>query len=426
MDYLNLKDELPIHRQKLDNGLDVVVVEKRKVPVVSINLAYKVGSKDEKQGKTGFAHLFEHLMFEGTPRVPKGQFDRLCSSAGGTNNAYTTYDWTAYIMSLPRHQIELGFWLEADRLINYKVNEDVLRTQQKVVSEEIRQTVENQPYARWREVLARNAFSSESSYSWEVHGSINDVVAATLDDATHFHNNFYKPNNATLVLCGDISPKEAFTLAEKYFGKAQKISDEFSRNNFKKEYLKSGTFESIPDNVPMAAVFLNYHCPGFLNDDIYTGEVLTNIASSGKSSRLYESLIYDKQIASSAGAYVDKREYSSIVTFYAIASEPTVPAEQLYEELKKEVELFAQKEVEKEELEKSGNLLTTSAAHELQYSSGVADNVANLALFYDNPEELYTLLDKYNQVNEKDIYRFAAEFFRDDNMVRVDVIPMEL
>ena len=421
---LDLKKYIPINRKTLDNGLDVVLVEMPNSPIVSMNLSYKVGSKNETRGKTGFAHLFEHLMFEGSKHVPKGQFDKICSTAGGTNNAYTTYDYTAYTMSLPIHQLELGLWLESDRMFFSDINSEALENQQKVVIEEIKQTVENQPYGIWREKLAESAYSNECSYSWEVHGSKDDVAASTLADVRAFFDDFYRPDNACLVIAGKIKSDETFALVEKYFN-IKKNSNPKPETIFKNEYKNGGVKSSFVDNVPLAASFISFHTGGISDDSNFAVDVFSNILGMGKSSLLYNSLVYDMQIASQIGAYTDKREHTSLLTVYALANTPNTSAEQLTEILNKSLKDIIKNGIDEKHLIKSKNQIIANAANEILYSSGVADNVGNQTLFWNNPERYYSLLDNYMNVNQKDIADLCDRFINDDNSVVVEVIPNE-
>ncbi len=410
-----------INRRKLRNGLDVVILYNPKAPIVSMNLSYKVGSKDEKYGRRGFAHLFEHLMFEGSQHVPKGEFDKICSSAGGTNNAYTTYDYTAYTMTIPSHQLELALWLESDRMFFSDISINALETQKKVVTEEILQTVENQPYGRWREYLASNAYSEKSSYSWEVHGSKDDVASSSLEDVNDFFRTFYNPANACLVLAGDCKPQSTFDLVEKYFGFDGK-NNSIIRNNFLPEYKLFGQNITTFDNVPLAASFISFHCEDFLSEKLYSADVLSYIVGTGKSSELYKNLVYDKQIASQVGAFVDKREHTSLLTFYAVANSPEVNADVLYYEIKAELNKIKDGSIEFELLEKSKNQLLSQMANEIQYSSGLADMIGNFTLFWDNPDLIFSVLDKYNQVENSSIIALANEYLNFDKAIRVDVL----
>ncbi len=419
---LDLKKYIPIKRKKLDNGLDVVFVEMHNSPIVSINLSYKVGSKNEIVGKTGFAHLFEHLMFEGSKNVPKGQFDKLCSSAGGTNNAYTTYDFTAYTMTLPIHQLELGLWLESDRMFFSEISQEALTNQQKVVIEEIKQTVENQPYSLWREKLAESAYTKDCSYSWEVHGSKDDVANSTLNDVKEFFANFYRPDNACLVIAGNIEAEKALPLVEKYFNIKQNRPPK-PNFNFSESFKKGGVVTNFIDNVPLAASFLSFHTGGILDDSGYAVDVLSNILGMGKSSLLYNSLVYDKQVASQIGAYTDKREHTSLLTIYALANSPETTAEQLTAILNEELRKIKSKGIDDIHITKSKNQIISNAANEILYSSSVADNVGNQTLFWNNPDRYYSLLENYDKVNNKDIMDLFDRFINFENSVTVEVIP---
>ena len=423
MPKLNIKNAIPLEKTTLNNGLEVVVATKNKVPVACINLAYKVGSKDERIGKTGLAHLFEHLMFEGSQNVPKGDFDKLCSMAGGTNNAYTTYDMTSYNMSLPSFQLELGLWLESDRMAGFAVTEEALETQKKVVVEEIKQTVDDQPYGKWREKLAETAFDAQCSYSWEVQGNKEHVAECELQDVKNIFSNYYQPNNACLVISGDIKPDYGFKMAEKYFGDIPNLERSWERNIFKPEFLKGNKKVSFEDDIPMVAVFSAFHCDGFNNDDVFIADILANILGSGKSSRLYNSLVYEQQLASMAGTFVDKRENSSLITFYLIANSRNTGPEDLNESMNMEIRRILNEGVKENEFKKAINQLTTQLAHELQHSSGIADVVANQVLFWKDPERFYTLLSRYREITIEQINAYAAKILKPENCIRVDAIP---
>ncbi|MBI3259314.1 MAG: insulinase family protein [Ignavibacteriae bacterium] len=217
-----------IHEKILPNGLHIVIAPNYKAPVVCVTVGYKVGSKDELPTKNGFAHLFEHLMFDGSTNVARGDYFRLAASAGGSPNAYTAYDQTIYHITVPAHQIELALWIESDRMMQFGVQQLGLETQQRVVTEEISQVVENQPYGSWRTKQAELAFSPDCSYSWEVHGSKEYVAAATMSDVQEFFDGYYRPDNAILTIAGDISAEDGFALAEKYFGDIPRLLTELS------------------------------------------------------------------------------------------------------------------------------------------------------------------------------------------------------
>jgi predicted Zn-dependent peptidase len=419
---LNLKQSIPIQKLILDNGLQVVLVYRKKQPVVTIHLAYRVGSKNENKNRTGMAHLFEHLMFEGTKNVKKGEFDKYCSSAGGTNNAYTTYDLTAYYMTLPAHQLELGLWLESDRMTNFHVLSHALENQKKVVVEEIKQNVEEQPYGSWHDKLSKAAYSNKSTYSWEVYGDKKHVQSVSLDEAKEFHNYHYKPDNACLVICGNIN-NDAEEAIKKYFSNIAPSKKTLPVVTFKNSYRLGNKHISYSDNVPLTAVFVAFHCEGFVDNEIFITDTLSNIIGSGRSSRLYNSLIQKKKIASQAGAYLEQRENSSLLICYAFASNPNVNAEILYNGIIEETEKFRMKGASGKEIRKSKNQVRTQFANEIQYSQGIADIVATQALFWNNPERFYSLLDLYDKPNIEVINSTANKIFQLSNSVRVDVVP---
>ena len=420
-----LNKYVKIFRKKLINGLEVVILYNPKAPIVSMNLSYKVGSKDERIGRRGFAHLFEHLMFEGSKHVPKGEFDKICSSAGGTNNAYTTYDYTAYTMTLPSHQLELGLWLESDRMFYSEISQTALETQQKVVTEEILQTVENQPYGRWREYLAAGAYQPECSYSWEVHGSKEDVANSTLEDVNDFFHTFYNPENACLVLAGDCEPNKTIPIVEKYFG-LNIPQKEIQRNVFDEKYKLYGKNINTFDNVPLPAVFISFHLGDYRSEDLYTAEVLSFMAGIGKSSEFYKKMVYELQIASQVGAFVDKRENCSLLTFYAVANKSHITTNELAEAIYNELDKLKEGNIELSLLEKCRNQLTSQMANEIQYSHGLADMVGNFTLFWDNPELIFDVLGKYSDVDADSVSNFASKYLKKDESIRVDVLPKEI
>ncbi|MFA6572381.1 MAG: pitrilysin family protein [Bacteroidota bacterium] len=422
MNKFDLKKSLILCEHTLPNGLRIVAAPRNNVPLICIHLAYRVGSKNDKLRKTGYAHLFEHLMFEGSKNLPKGGFDKLCSEAGGMNNAFTTYDQTSYYMTLPSNSLELGLWLEAERMQNLIISQEVLDTQKGVVTEEIRQTVEEQPYGKCTGELSRAAYSDKSPYFWEIHGSIKDVKTAKLADVQKYHDEYYNPANASLVVAGDIDVDETFKLIEKYFAGIKskaKPKPDFTGNE---KQLQFGKYSSFSENVPMPAVFLAFHCPGFIDDSINTAEILSFIAGMGRSSRLYQKLVYEKQIASYATAYLDKRELSSLLIFYAIANNTKTTNNELYNILSSEIQNFLNSQVKETELTKARNQLTAQLAYEMQYASGIAENLANLDLFWHKPERIYTALGKYKQVSKKDIQTFAEKYLRSSLAIRVDAI----
>ncbi|MEI6091375.1 MAG: pitrilysin family protein [bacterium] len=410
-------NETPIFQKRLANGLNIVYFPLPVCPVVSIHLIYKTGSKNEKPHQTGFAHLFEHLMFEGTANLPKGKFDSISSKAGGTNNAYTNYDWTSYIMTLPKNQIELAFFLESDRMFNMDPTEEAFENQKKVVIEEIKQTVLNQPYGRWRELLAETAYPKQSGYNWEVHGSSEDVANSTLEQAREFFHAFYAPQNATLAIVGDYPADFIFELAAKYFSEEKKVNG-FPINDFSET--KTG-YASYVDTVPYSGVFLSYHAPSFLDDKSYITDIISAIAGYGKSSILYNNLLYKKQCVSETSAYPDQREKSSLLTFYAIANDDKTTPDELNVLLMEEINKLNDREVIAQHLERTKNQMKMQYANSLLSSSSLAETLCLNSTFFNNPERTFETIEKYNAITVEDCLDFVNTYINDNNLVRIDV-----
>ncbi len=413
---------IEIERFKLDNGLNVVLVPNRKNPTISVNVSYKVGSKDEDKNKTGMAHLFEHLMFEGTRNVPKDGFDKLCSLAGGNNNAYTSFDITSYYSSLPSNQLELGLWLESDRLANFEITEKSLENQKKVVAEEIKQTTDDLPYGMWRELISSESFAPECSYSWEVQGKKEHVAGVTLEDAVKFRDKFYQPNNACLTISGDIKTDETFKLIEKYFGGIESTATEISRNKFSNDYRQKNKRAKFSKNVPLPAVFIAFHSPGFTDKSVFPVDLLTNILGIGKSSRLYKALIEDKQIASECGAFLEKSEHSSLLTCYAFANELDVSVDALSEEITKVILELNDNGIEEKEIQKARNVMKTQLAKELSSFTNISDAVSQQTLFWDDPERIFKLLGFYSKYSREDVSNTANEILKPEEAVRIEAV----
>ena len=363
-------------------------------------------------------------MFEGTPNVPKGRFDQICSEAGGTNNAYTTYDWTTYYMTLPKTQLELALWLEADRLYNFELEQSVLDVQKGVVTEEISQTVFDRPYGQWRDYLAKIAFTQNCTYSWEVQGFVKDVQSVTISDAADFRNRYYKPNNAVLTLCGDIDVDETYSLIEKYFNKSNGTPKEVDRNTFDKSMRVDGGHASYEDNVPHAAVFVSFHCDGFSEgDEDYVAKIYTDIMARGRSSKLYNTLVYETEIASHAGVFFDKRENTSLLTFFIIANKEDTTADELYDSLMKEVQNAKQSSFFESDLERSKNYVRKSVSSNYLKTVGIADMVSKKEMFENDPESAFKILEIYDAITMENIEEFMSKRISIDKAIRVDVVP---
>lgn len=417
----SLENSNRIEKFTTKSGLNCVLLNKPDSLISSVNLAYKVGSKNEIKGKTGIAHLLEHLMFEGTKNLERGLFDKMISQEGGTNNAYTTYDYTAYTMTLPSDKLELALWLESDRMNNLNLTQEALDNQKSVVIEEIKQTIQNRPYAKWREVLAKNAFSEKSSYSWEVAGSIEDVANFDLNDLEKFYNTFYSPENAFLSIVGNINIEETKTLIEKYFNNSKSL--EKPKVDFNDEYLLNSNYTIIPDEVPLNAVFLAFHSAGFIEDkEVHVANLFCNLAASGKSSPIQINLTHKTQLASTVGVFLDKREFGSILTFYIVANTPETNCEELYDALVNELNLIKQNGFSEADFERSKNMLITSIAMEYQRAAGLADSLSFSNMFFAEPERAFSIIENYEKITTQEVVDFINGKVIFEYSIRIDVV----
>ncbi|MCU0425783.1 MAG: insulinase family protein [Candidatus Kapabacteria bacterium] len=409
--------------QTLPNGLRTVIIPRPNAPVVSVAVTYNVGSYAEHPTNTGFAHLFEHLMFEGSENVAHGMFDKYCSEAGGENNAYTTFDKTTYYMSLPAHQLELGLWLEADRMAAFGVDEEALTVQKNVVLEEINQNVENSPYGTYSRVLSRTAFAPEAGYSWEVYGEPKHIAASTLDDVRGFFKTFYRPDNACLVVCGAVEPESALPLIEKHFGTIPQGENPVQAKPFHAAYRLGKRHERVEDTIPTDSLFCSYHFDGYTTQEVYLADVLCSVISDGMSSRLYKALAYEERSASDVNAYVDDRRHTSLFTIYAISNGAEYSCEALYGSMWKVLENVLKSGITDHELNKAKNRIKTRIARTVQRASGIADEAAHQALFFDDPARVFRLSDDYTSITADAVHAFAKKLFTRENEIRIDFVP---
>lgn len=403
----------------LDNGLRLVVCPDPTTPVTNVTVMYAVGSHDEHRGKTGLAHLFEHLMFDNAAPQQDKMYDLYCTKAGGSNNAYTTFDYTCYHIDLPAHQIELGMWLEAERMRSFRITDHALKTQRSVVVEEINQNVFNQPYGVWRKAQQELCYSQPSSYSWDVYGSADDVAGVTMEDAHTFFDRFYHPSNAVLCVSGAVTVERAVELANKHFGSIDRQQPNLHRTPFSGEFCRLGVQSTILDAVPMDATYISLHLPGFLTNELLDAELAATILGTGRSSVLYKALVADSKLASSVGAFVDRRAHTSLLTMYAFAANEDITADELAKALHKAVQDFS---LTQAKLEAACNRLRTSHAAELQKAHGIADSVAWTTLFWNNPSYVNTVLAAYNTVPLENVASILTPCALPEQCARLDIV----
>jgi len=394
----------------LPNGLHVILNEDHKAPIVCLNIAYHVGSKNETPERAGFAHLFEHLLFEGSQNVARGEFDTYITQAGGYDNAYTTEDKTNYYEVLPAHQLGLALWLESDRMLGFVLGEESLRTQKDVVKEEKRERYDNAPYGYLSERMMRLAYK-KFPYKWTVIGDMETIEAATLADVKDFYNTFYTPENAVLVLSGDFKESETRVAIEKYFAEIPGGKNGIVRPVYNEDEQKTERREVVTDEVaPLPGVFYTYQMPPEGTDEAIALDLLTDILSTGRSSRLYQRLVYKDKIASEMSAYVDLREMPGLLWIYAMANEPeddTAKIEKAIEEVIAEVRTTAVSEIE---LQKAKNKTEMRLIASRISASGKADQLAHSKVFFNDTSIANSIIDQYLAVTTDDIRKAAEKY----------------
>ncbi len=406
----------------LDNGLHVILHEDHSTPIVAVNVCYHVGSKNEKPDKTGFAHLFEHLMFDGSKNVKRGEFDKYITQAGGYDNAYTTEDKTNYYEVLPSNYLELALWLESDRMLGFSIQEISLITQREVVKEERRWRYENRPYGSAWIKISEKSFKKHP-YRWPVIGYQEHLDNASMDDVREFYETFYVPNNAVLVIAGDIDVEKTKKLVEKYFGEIPKGPENIPRPKPDDEPLGNEVREVVEDiNAPLPAVFMSYRIPEEGHPDSYALALLSNILSVGESSRLYQRLVYKDKIANEVETFADSREHPGLFLIYAI-SNPGFNSDTLEKVIDEEINKVKNYGVDEKELEKAKNKIESALVSARQTVQGKADLLAHYYTFFKNPGLINTEIERYRKVTVDDIKRVAQKYFTEKNRVVLHYLP---
>jgi predicted Zn-dependent peptidase len=414
------KNLIEFNKFELENGLKVILSEDHSIPTAAINLCYHVGSKDEELHKTGFAHLFEHLMYEGSVNVPKGDYERLTTFAGGENNAYTTEDKTNYYLLLPSNQLELGLWLESDRMLGCAIGRQSLATQKKVVIEEKKQNYDNRPYGTVSLEFAPRLFP-HSSYAWDTIGDVEDIKNAKLEDVRDFFGKYYTPNNAVLSISGSFDTNNAIKLIEKYFGGIKKGVN--TNGRIPDCSYKGGEIQAqLTDKIQFPGIFIAYRIPKEDSEERFAFELLSEILSTGDSSRLYKSLVYEKQMVSETGCWADCKEHAGAFYLYAI-SLPGIEISAVENEIENIINETAHGTVSEDELQKAKNRIETKSHFRRQYILTKADMLAHYETFYNNPGLINSIIDKYSAVSASQILKFSEKYLKPENRVTLIYLP---
>ncbi len=407
----------------LDNGLQVILQPDQGAPLVTTHVMYHVGSKDERRGRTGFAHLFEHLLFQGSEHVPREGHFKYIQDAGGTLNGTTWFDRTNYFETLPANELDLALWLESDRMGYFKpgITQEKLDNQREVVKNERRQSYENRPYGLAFETVLRNAYPEGHPYRHPTIGYMEDIDAASLEDVHEFFDLHYGPNNATLVLVGDVEPATALERVKRWFGDipSRPVPE---RIVVPSPLGRGETREVLPDRVQVPRVYLMFHSPSFNDPGFEATDVLTFLLADGNSSRLRKALVYERQIAAEVSAFTWPTEKVGMV-FAVATARPGVDADALEAAMREVLDELRDGGATDEELEGARNRARRSLVNQLAAFGDRADSLAHAAVLRGNPSYVNESFTLYEELDRPAVEAVAATVLLPERLTAIHVVP---
>ena len=405
----------------LGNGMQVVFLEDHSTPIVHAEIWYHVGSKNERPGRTGFAHLFEHMMFKGSKNVEPEGHPSWISSIGGQSNAYTTEDATVFWETVPAHYLPLVLWLEADRLATLRIDEDVFRTEREVVKEERRMRIDNQPYGRLNELIYDQAFTVHP-YKHPTIGSMKDLEAASINDVRDFFRTYYVPNNATLVLVGDFSTKEAQDLVTKYLGRVPKSDRPVPRDIPKEPPQTKERRVKLEESWPLPAVVVAHHITFDGDPDSYPLHIASKVLSDGQSSRIYRKLVYEKQIALAAFGGGNIIEDPNL--FYAVAIvQPGHTPQEAIDGLIAELDQLRSDPITPAELQQAKNQFARDYIFSRESDKDKAMQLGHAVVIHNDIKTADGEFDIFMNITQADVQRVARKYFTPENRLVMTILP---
>lgn len=405
----------------MDNGLHVILHQDNSTPIVNVAVLYHVGSKNEPVGRTGFAHFFEHLMFEGSPNIERGSFFKIIQNAGGQLNANTSQDRTFYYETLPSHQLELGLYMESERMLHATIDSTGVATQKEVVKEEKRTRIDNQPYMSFQAKMFGKAFEG-TSYAWTPIGSFEDIDAATNDDFKDFFETFYVPNNATLSIAGDINIEETKALINKYFSEIPKGTKEIPRPEIKAPAMSGEVKETVFDNVQLPGVFQAYRTAEQGSDDYYAMQLLTTLLSGGQSSRFQKEIVDNQEIAAFVASFPFALEDGGLFVSLGLVNVGKTP-EELEEAMIKEIDRIKNEPIEDREFQKLKNQIENNFVSSNSTVRGIAESLADYHVYFGDANLINSEIERYMSVTKEDIQRVAKKYLTKENRVSLYYLP---
>lgn len=405
----------------LENGLHVILHQDKSAPVVITSVMYHVGAKDENPERTGFAHFFEHLLFEGTENIKRGEWFKIVSGNGGTNNANTSDDRTYYFEVFPSNNLELGLWMESERLLHPVINQIGVDTQNEVVKEEKRLRVDNSPYGNLFTAVKENLFKKHP-YRWAPIGSMAHLDAATLEEFQAFNKKFYVPNNAVLVVAGDIDPAQTIKWVNKYFGSIKRGAD-VKKEVFVEDPITTQINATFEDpNIQLPMLVQAYRTPSMKTRDAKVLDMISSILSDGKSSRLYKKMVDEKKVALQVGAFNNSQEDYGMYLIYGIPMGETTTADlvaNIDEEIKKiQTELISERDFQKLQNKFENQYVNSNTSIE-----GIAENLATYYLLYGDVNLINTEIDIYRSITREEIRTVANKYLNQNQRLILDYVP---
>ncbi|HMS65488.1 MAG TPA: pitrilysin family protein [Ignavibacteria bacterium] len=418
------KYELPsidFREHTLGNGMKVVMSKFGNIPMVALNTTFHIGSKDEEENKTGLAHLFEHLMFEGSPNVPKGEFDEILTKHGGDSNAYTSRDSTSYFITLPSNKLETAIWLDSDRINGFGISEESLEIQKDVVLEEKLLYVDNSPYGTVEEESSSRLYK-KNGYRWPVIGNMDDLKKVTIEEVKDFYQKFYRPDNAVISIVGDIDYDKTLMHLEKYYGNIIPENN-FKKNiNFEDDDLTDEIRHDVFDNVHLEGQFIFYKLPKLGTKDFYALNLLSGILSDGDSSRFYNELEYNGKLVNEIDSSVLGMENTSLMILTAIA----LKGKSLIE-IENKIEIILEDirngNITDKEFEKVKNRIETYFSSKRQSIVSIADKFSYLKTFYNDCNKINTEILDYLSLTKEDLTEAAKKYLNKNQRLVLNYLP---
>lgn len=420
---LSFAQEVAFEEYDLDNGLHVILHQDNGAPVVTTSVMYHVGGKDRTEGRTGFAHFFEHLLFEGTENIERGKWFEIVSSNGGKNNANTSQDRTYYYEVFPSNNLELGLWMESERMLHPVIDQDGIDTQQEVVKEEKRLRYDNSPYGSFLMVLGKNLFEKHP-YKDPNIGYMKDLDAATLEDVKAYNKKYYTPNNAVLVVAGDIDIPETKKMIQDYFGSIPRGED-VVRNYPKEDPITVQRNVTAYDaNIQIPAIGLAYRTPGFRNRDAYVLDMVSTYLSDGRSSKLYKKMVDDQKQALQVGAFnIGQEDYGMYLVFALPVGETSL--EVLKKEMEDEVAKVRNGLISERDYQKLQNKFENDFVNSNSSVEGIANSLARNYMLYGDTNLINKEIDIFRSITREEIKEVANKYLKPNQSVIINYLPGE-